>query len=328
MWSECEKKFWQQIVDEKNYDANYLNSVFSFVTSDILDLSLDTISEIPLRDNTKIYSEIVDNDNTKNDLVNLTIDLNNFQIGSKVLALYEEDNEYYVASVVSINLLKKTVNVVYEGFEEEGEYEVLISDIDIYNKDVEASFSDKIFDNEMRNLIMTEEIKFPLENDSKVFAEYNVDGMYYLGSVINFDKKKSSYEIIFSGFQEEGIFEVESSRVLKCSSNCYSIADDTIFMTPFKFPELCEDKEELIDSYLLSKHHSEALYKVLQEVITNCNIDGLKDNIPEFIKKYIDDDLITFDKLLSIYVFTEFLAMCFQKSYYDIKNQNVNLLEV
>uniref|UniRef100_A0A0K0EAQ6 Tudor domain-containing protein n=1 Tax=Strongyloides stercoralis TaxID=6248 RepID=A0A0K0EAQ6_STRER len=321
MWNEFEKQFWQGVVNEEKYDETYFNSIFSFVTSELLDLSLDSISEMPLRDNTRIYSEIIDNDNnTGSNLIDIDSYFNNYQVGDKVLALYEEDNNYYVATITSINYLERTVNVIYDGFEDEGEYVVSASDIDNYNEEEEELFSDEIFDNGTRNSIVTDKIDFPFVNGSKVFAEYYVDRMYYLGTVAGFDEKNSTYKVIFSGFQDEGVFEIKEDKVLKCSDDCYYIANDKTFITPFKFPEICEDKEELIDSYLLSKHHSDILNRLLQDVIVNDTTDGWKQNIPDFIKKYFDnDEFITLDMMILIYVFTEFLTMCFQKSYHNIK---------
>uniref|UniRef100_A0A0K0F716 Tudor domain-containing protein n=1 Tax=Strongyloides venezuelensis TaxID=75913 RepID=A0A0K0F716_STRVS len=325
MWEKCEVDFWQEIISEKNYNANYLESIFSFITSDLPDYLIGSINEIPLRDNTNIYSKIVGDDKAGDNLIAPNIDLSKLQVGNKILALYEEDNDYYVAEIRSFDILKKIVNVVYDGFEDEGEYEVSIFDIEDYNEE-EVLFSDDIFDKKIRDLITMEKSTFPLDNDTKVFAKYHVDGMYYLGTVISSDIKTSTYEVIFSGFQDEGVFVVKGSEVLRCPDHCYNITTDVTYLIPFEFPEICNDKEELIDSYLLSKYHSDALYSMLQEVITNQNTNDLKVDIPEFMRKYFDNnDSVTFDKMLSIYVFTVFLGMCFLKSYQDIQTNTSKL---
>uniref|UniRef100_A0A0N4ZVA6 Tudor domain-containing protein n=1 Tax=Parastrongyloides trichosuri TaxID=131310 RepID=A0A0N4ZVA6_PARTI len=325
MWDENETKFWNKTIGDKVYDKEYLKAVTNFVSSDLTDAMIEEINKILLRDNAKVYAELGSSSNTTDNLLAPTINHNQLFVGNKVLALYEDDEGegLYVATIQSINFLKKTVNIIYEGFEEEGEYEVMIIDICEYKEDElidekNIESYDEIFD---RNCIIDFNSVYPLNNvcNEKIFGEYSIDGMYYIGEIINYDKNKSIYEIIFSGFQEEGSFNIESSKVIKCPDECYNMATEITFGLPLRFPQVNNSKEELMDSYLLGKYNSEELHCILNEMIKKQEVEIEVDTLPFSLKKYfVGKYIISFDKLSAIYTYMIFASLCFLKTYNEM----------
>uniref|UniRef100_A0AC35TZB8 Tudor domain-containing protein n=1 Tax=Rhabditophanes sp. KR3021 TaxID=114890 RepID=A0AC35TZB8_9BILA len=283
MWSDSEKDFWCKTIAKNTGEDSYLCHLYSTI------LNIDENEEatsIPRRNHEQAYAKALDPGCSDNILED-TLKVQDLLIGQKILALYDE--EMYAAKVISINSKDNKCTVEFEGFEEEGYFEVGDEEIEYYEESEEPMLGNCFCANQ------------------KVFAQFPNDECYYMGTILSVNE--NLLKVAFMGFETVNALDIDASKALLCSNECYEyIKSSGVSICFGSLPDLPTEPEDLLKCYQDAIDTQRQFGEYLTTIYEKKMVEGFTELLDGKAKTSIAYPLETYDDFVQVWCYSAFAS--------------------